>query len=107
MIYLLIAFIALQIADGLTTYLVISKGGREKNPIVAWGMKQIGLIPALVAYKALAIGAGFVLYHFADDGGLYVLIAMVALYGWVVAQNWRAYHQLSTPRADGTLRAKE
>ena len=95
MIYLLITFIALQIADGLTTYLVISKGGYEKNPIVAWGMKQIGLIPALVAYKGLGVAAGATLYHFADHGGGYGLGFLTALYCWVVWHNYKAYKFLT------------
>lgn len=94
MIYLLAAFIALQIADGITTYLVINKGGYEKNPIVAWGMKQIGLVPALVAYKGLGIGLGFAFYHYADHGGGHVLITLIAFYGWIVYSNAKVYGKL-------------
>lgn len=95
MIYLLIAFIALQIADAVTTYLVINKGGYEKNPVVAWGMKQIGLVPALMAYKGIGVAAGLVLYHYADQGGSYLLAALTALYGWVVWNNYKAYRFLT------------
>lgn len=95
MIYLLIAFVALQIADGVTTYLVINKGGYEKNPVVAWGMKQIGLIPALVAYKGIGVAAGLVLYHYADHGGSYGLGFLTALYCWVVWNNYKAYRFLT------------
>lgn len=95
MIYLLAAFIALQIADAITTYLVINKGGYEKNPVVAWGMKQIGLVPALVAYKGIGVAAGLVLYHYADQGGSYLLAALTALYGWVIYGNTKAYQKLT------------
>jgi hypothetical protein len=49
--YLIFAiFIALQIGDGWTTIQCIEfDKGTKANPIVAWGIKKIGLEPALTS----------------------------------------------------------
>lgn len=95
MIYLLIAFVALQIADGVSTYLVINKGGYEANPIVAWGLNHLGLAPGLIAYKGLGVVLGYVLYKLADHGGNYLLAVLIAFYGGVVYHNYKAYKSLT------------
>jgi hypothetical protein len=95
MLYLLIAFIALQVIDGVTTYLVLTNGGYEKNPIVAWGMGKVGMVPALLAFKSMSVGLGLVLYDFADQGGVYGLAVLTAIGIWVAQNNYRAYKSLT------------
>lgn len=41
-------FIVLQFCDGLSTYLVLTNGGRELNPFLDKIMKEIGIVPGLV-----------------------------------------------------------
>jgi hypothetical protein len=95
MIYLLAVFIALQIVDGVTTYLVLTNGGYEKNPIVAWGMAKVGMVPALVLFKGLSVALGVILYNFADQGGVYGLAVLTAIGLWVAQNNYRAYKSLT------------
>ena len=95
MIYLLALFCLLQFLDGLTTHLVIRRGGREVNPVVLWVMRRIGTAPALVLLKALGIACGVVLYTFADSGGVYALAILTAAYAAVVINNYKAYRSLA------------
>jgi len=49
---------ALQVLDVWTTYVVLSRGGVEANPIVAWAMTAVGsVLVALVLLKAGALAA--------------------------------------------------
>jgi hypothetical protein len=86
MIYLIFAiFITLQIADGWTTVKCIESGkGSEANPIVAWGIHKIGLVPALEIYKLFAIAVGYVLMS------LPILLGLVCLpYAYIVYNNYK------------------
>jgi hypothetical protein len=86
MIYLIFAiFIALQIGDGWTTVKCIELDkGNEANPIVAWGINKIGLVPALFIYKGLAVAVGYVLMNSP------LVLGLVCLpYAYVVFNNYR------------------
>jgi hypothetical protein len=81
---LLILILLLQVADIYTTLRVLSQGGREINGLVKWLMDRVGVLPALLASKAVVI-AGLVLLYFGADwifcpvvGGLAVVYAVVA-----------------------------
>jgi hypothetical protein len=84
--YILFAiFFILQALDFWTTYkcLTLNKG-HEGNPIVAFGISKIGLVPALAIYKSLAIIVGW----FVKD----VLLAIIILdivYAYIIYQNYR------------------
>ena len=91
---LLVLFLAIQVADGVSTALVLSRGGYERNPIVAWGMDKIGVIPALLVYKIAGMACGVTLYHLADAGGGYALAVLTAAGSWVVVNNTKAYIKL-------------
>ena len=80
-------FIALQVADAATTYIILKGGGRELNPFMQVVMNFLGLVPALVVMKALVLGV-FVFY--AEATPLWVWMLMVIIYSWVVANNLRA-----------------
>ncbi len=56
MIYALLAvLIALNIGDILTTLAVIRKGGTEYNPVGRYLMDRIGVLPAMILLKGVAI----------------------------------------------------
>lgn len=83
---LLTLFILLQYADGYTTWRILRKDGRELNPILAKLFDQFGWLPSLIVVKAIAIGAGIWLYVSQQAE---VLVALDAIYAWVVWHNFR------------------
>jgi hypothetical protein len=85
MITLLIAIILLQIADLWTTWKVLNEGGNEKNPAMAFLMNWIGVLPALILTKALAITLCVLIYLVQP----YVLIPLIIFYGVVVVRNFK------------------
>ena len=84
--YILFAIFALlQFGDFLTTYKCLTMNkGHEANPVVAFGISKIGLIPALAIYKSLAVVIGW----FVKD----VLIAIAILdvvYTYIIYSNYK------------------
>lgn len=82
---LLALFLALQLADAITTAIVLRSGGRELNPAMAWLMRATGVRAAL-AIKVLVVGAagvGAALHAPA------MLIVLCTAYSFVVIHNWR------------------
>jgi hypothetical protein len=75
----------IQIADGWTTIQCIEfDKATEANPIVAWGIKKIGLEPALFIYKSFAIGLGILLIDYPI-----CLLLLNLFYGYVVYNNYK------------------
>jgi hypothetical protein len=87
--YILLAiFVALQAGDFYTTYTIIKTGkGREANPILAWIFNRIGYVVGLVIFKSLAIAVGIYVAQFWN--GFYILVPCIALYTWVVYNNYK------------------
>lgn len=97
--YILLAiFTVLQIADIVTTIKVLKRPDRkEGNKIMAWLMDKIGIVPALIAGKVVAlIVLGYAVYLFPglpDTSGYWphilsgVLIGWSGFYVWVVRNN--------------------
>ena len=87
--YILLAiFIALQCGDFYTTYTILKTGkGYEANPILRWVFDKIGYVTGLVIFKCLAVAVGVYAAQFWN--GYYVLAPMVALYTWVVYNNYK------------------
>ena len=82
----LIGFIALQVADGVTTAMILARGGRELNPAVRWMIEKLGARTALAAAKVIAIIAfALILDHVPWS----VLAGLCALYVVVCANNLR------------------
>jgi hypothetical protein len=52
---LLILFALLQVADIYTTHRILSQGGRELNPVMAWLFEKFGHLPALVVVKGIVV----------------------------------------------------
>lgn len=91
---MILALILLQVADAISTILVLRSGGREKNPIIAWCMGKIGVIPALLATKIpLTAAAVWALQQ--HSIATYVFAPVLALYAWAVWNNFRVYRKLS------------
>jgi hypothetical protein len=92
---LLIIFVMLQVADIYTTHRILSQGGRELNPVMAWLFERFGHLPALVVVKCIIVGlvarymvgvtAAVFGYNVAGDT---VLAAFCILYIFVVAHNF-------------------
>lgn len=83
---LLTGLLLLQYGDVWTTYRLLERGGRELNPIVAWPIKRLGLLPGLLAVK-LPICAALIAATFAGMMPAWLLTALCALYLVVVTQN--------------------
>lgn len=87
-------FLILQVCDGVFTYVAVSAVGlrAEGNVLLATWMALIGPAPTLLAAKALAVGAGLLVYH----RGLHVVLAALTVFysaaavgPWlVVYANW-------------------
>lgn len=82
---LLIALIALQIADGYTTIQALRTGkAREANGLVAKLMDKIGRDVAVVGLKVLVVVA---LVYYRLSIPLWMLAGLTAVYVVVVARN--------------------
>lgn len=46
----------LQVLDIASTILVLAKGGMELNPIALFFMATLGIVPGLIALKAIVFG---------------------------------------------------
>jgi hypothetical protein len=76
---------ALQAADAFLTWRVLRAGGRELNPVVRFLIDRFGTIRGLVLAKLVLVAAAglFLRDH------LLILLAISALYVWVVYHNWQ------------------
>lgn len=91
---LLIAIAVLQAADIYTTHRILAAGGRETNRFVDALLRAVGVLPGLLAVKAVFLS---VLCYIAllpltpaDTKMLNVFfVAIVGLYGWVVIHNFK------------------
>lgn len=90
---LIVLLIALQIADGLTTWAILHHGGRELNPTVRWAMDKLGMAWGLIAAKAWVIGC-IVAISFVPGGNIGLAILAI-FYGLIVASNVRVYLRLT------------
>lgn len=80
---LFILFVILQAGDFWTTRKVLSQGGREQNPIADWFMGKMGLVPAMLLLKVVAIACAYYLIAFPT-----VLAALCAFYTYIVVKNY-------------------
>lgn len=85
MIYLITFLFALtQLGDWITTEKVLSQGGKEDNPVMAKLFKQI---PYQLALPLKGI-IGTIIAYYVGTYNLYIEIAFVLLYCWVVYHNY-------------------
>lgn len=82
---LFLIFAALQLVDYELTTGILKRGGRELNPAVRWALDRFGNA-GLIAWKLVAVAAGYVLLH---TGLTLALAGLCVLYVGIVAWNWR------------------
>ena len=89
MIYVLLALLViLQYYDGMTTYRLLSKGGREYNPVVRYAIEKLGLARALITIKGTVVSA-LVVTTFTNPLPVWVLVGLSVLYMGVVIHNFK------------------
>jgi len=54
---LFVLLVGLNLVDVYTTVRVLRQGGSEMNPIMAWTMDKLGVIPGLLLPKIVVLGA--------------------------------------------------
>lgn len=84
----LVLLVVLQYLDGWTTYKVLSKGGRELNPVVRWFINQFGLLNGLVLVKG-SLAVALIAATFYGTMPWWVLGVLCVLYVVVVAHNFK------------------
>lgn len=78
-------FVALSIADGITTYRALNrKGTREANPVLRVLFDKFGIVQTLVATKGAAIAA---VWYTMGPYSLWVLAGVNAFYALVSYRN--------------------
>lgn len=82
-----IVFCFLQLLDVVYTKAILDKGGVELNPIMRWSMEKLGETAGLVAPKLIVISLfGYLILM--ELIHPYVILALLAFYGWVVYNNY-------------------
>lgn len=87
-LYLATALVVLQVLDFTTTFVVLRRGGRELNIIVAKSMKIFGVFLGLLLTKSIGILAAILLWYLNQD---IVLAVLVGIYSMTVWTNWQNY----------------
>lgn len=84
--YIFMALMLLQAADIYTTTRIIGTGGREINPAMAWLMRELGVMPALVVSKCLML---IVVLALLPQLPMWFMTGLCVFYAFVVWHNWR------------------
>src|SRR5207237_4561479 len=63
MLALVVVNLALQVFDGVATYVGVHAGMGEGNPLLAWALAQVGPGFALVLFKLQACACLLLLWH--------------------------------------------
>jgi hypothetical protein len=76
-------FVVLQALDALLTLHILSRGGRELNPVMAWAMDRVGPATALATMKLALVVAVFAVLPWLPVWTLIVLcLAYTAIAVW-------------------------
>lgn len=81
--------IILSVADYWTTFIILSRGGVEKNPLVNFFIKRWGIKLGILAIKAIPLFVMGVLVYLYPSVTIGFLIFIVTLYCWAVWHNFR------------------
>jgi len=81
--------IVLSVADYFTTFIILSHGGVEKNPLVNFFIKRCGIKLGILAIKIVPLLAMGVLVYLYPSVTIDFLIFLVTLYCWAVWHNFR------------------
>jgi hypothetical protein len=79
----------LQFADAYTTHIILSRGGRENNPLMRSLFERLGILPAMAVMKGLVILAAGVAVVLAPVPAQWAIAAVCIFYCWLVWKNWR------------------
>lgn len=80
-------FVALQIADAVTTYIIVEKrSGLERNPIMRFFMEGFGVVAGLLAMKSVVVLLMYI-YIVPLSYGHIILGGAVLVYVVVVGHN--------------------
>ena len=88
-------FAALQLADIITTYKVLSSGkGVEANKFMAWAFARFNVLPTMIVLKAFAVALLSVCAYYLPqfyapvEIPFMVIIGMLdCFYGWIAVNN--------------------
>ena len=82
----LILLALLQVADWYSTRAILIKGGRELNPIVAAGIKVLGMDAFLIGKGLLVVALGY----WIGTQTAWLLVTLVIFYIGIVMHNWKS-----------------
>jgi len=80
---IMIALMA-ALADGVTTYLILRRGGRELNPLLRAAIRRLGLMQGLIVTKFATFIAMVATIGTMGDA---LFWAIIMVYGGVIASN--------------------
>ena len=81
-------FVLTQLADGILTYVGLSRGLSEGNPVALWGFARFGVVPTLIVMKIVGVVCGYVLYATGSSGmlsALTILMITIVVIPWILA----------------------
>ena len=78
-------FLLTQILDVVSTTLALQKPNVvEKNPLLKWLMGRLGIVPALILSKVVAVSIVAAIYLLLPEYRLYLVIGVGATIPWYV-----------------------
>ena len=83
---LLIVLAMLQVGDGLTTYYIITHGGRELNKIMAYLFSKCGMVPTLILKGVFVLAVGWACGQSSILALLIIIAMYIAVVGWNLYQ---------------------
>ncbi len=83
---LLVTLASLQVADFVTTRIVLDRGGYEQNPVAAFFMKLL-TVNGFLAVKTIVVT---VIGYVVGQESVWLLAAITAVYAWVIHYNMKS-----------------
>lgn len=82
---ILVSFLCcLVIADGILTYEILCRGGKELNPVVRWAIEKLGIVEGLVLTRMVLVLVFIVSVQSMPAWGFF---ALIVFYAFVIAHN--------------------
>lgn len=100
---LFVLFVALQIADVITTITIIKRqNGRELNKVLTLFIDKIGTIPTLIIWKLSVLGLfGYAAFYHGHERNVYIMLAAFdVIYAVTVAWNLYQIHKTANAKDD-------
>lgn len=76
----------LQVADFVTTRIILDRGGYEQNPVAKFFMELLTVNGFLVIKGFFVVAAGY----YIGLHSLWVMVVVVAFYVWVIRHNMKS-----------------